>query len=59
MFDKDGNGLISSDEIKEVLGFGKTLSEEAVNEIINQVDENGDGQISFEEFVAMMNKLQV
>jgi len=59
MFDKDGNGLISSDEIKEVLGFGKTLSEEAVNEIIKQVDENGDGQISFEEFVAMMNKLQV
>jgi Ca2+-binding EF-hand superfamily protein len=35
--------LISAEEIKEVLGFGKTLSEEAVNEIIKQVDENGDG----------------
>jgi len=58
MFDKDGSGLISSEEIKEVLGFGKTLSEEAVNEIIKQVDENGDGQISFEEFAAMMRKLQ-
>ncbi len=43
MFDKDGSGLISAEEIKEVLGFGKTLSEEAVNEIIKQVDENGDG----------------
>jgi len=58
MFDKDGSGLISAEEIKEVLGFGKTLSEEAVNEIIKQVDENGDGQISFEEFAAMMRKLQ-
>ena len=34
MFDKDGSGFISSEEIKEILGFGKTLSEEAVNEII-------------------------
>ena len=37
-----------SDE--KVLGFGKTLSEEAVNDIIKQVDANGDGEISFEEF---------
>jgi len=34
MFDKDGSGLISADEIKEVLGFGKALSNEAVDEII-------------------------
>ena len=40
-----------------MLGFGKSLSEEAVNEIIKQVDANGDGQISFEEFSTMMKKL--
>lgn len=57
MFDKDGSGFISKDEIKEILGFGKTLSEEAVNEIIHQVDANGDGEISFEEFSAMMKRL--
>jgi calcium-dependent protein kinase len=34
MFDKDGSGLISAAEIKEVLGFGKSMSEEAVNEVI-------------------------
>ena len=34
MFDKDASGLISASEIKEVLGFGKSMSEEAVNEII-------------------------
>lgn len=57
MFDKDNSGFISSDEIKEILGFGKTLSEEAVNDIIKQVDANGDGQISFEEFASMMRRL--
>ena len=51
--------MISADEIKEVLGFGKTLSEEAVNDIIKQVDANGDGEISFEEFAQMMRKLYV
>ena len=57
MFDKDGSGLISADEIKEALGFGKGLSEEQVNAMIKQVDENGDGEISFEEFCAMMKHL--
>lgn len=50
MFDKDGSGSISPEEIKEILGFGKSISEEAVNEVIRQVDANGDGEISFEEF---------
>ena len=59
MFDKDGSGFISAEEIKEILGFGKTLGEEGVNDIIKQVDANGDGQISFEEFAAMMRKLSV
>jgi len=57
MFDKDGSGMISATEIKEVLGFGKTLSEEAVNEIVKQVDANGDGEISFDEFAQMMRRL--
>jgi Ca2+-binding EF-hand superfamily protein len=33
------------------------MSEEAVNDIVKQVDANGDGQISFEEFAHMMKKL--
>ncbi len=40
-----------------MLGFGQSLSDEAVNDIVKQVDENGDGEISFEEFVAMMKTL--
>ena len=56
MFDKDGSGIISADEIREVLCFGgaNSLSAEAVDAIIKQVDENGDGDIQFEEFVLMM-----
>jgi len=57
MFDKDGSGVISADEIKEVLGFGGHLDNKAIDVIIKQVDENGDGEISFEEFVLMMKKI--
>lgn len=57
MFDKDGSGVISADEIREVLGFGGNLDNKAIENIIKQVDENGDGEISFEEFVAMMKKI--
>ena len=59
MFDKDGSGTISAGEIREVLCFGgaNALSTEAVDGIIKQVDENGDGEIQFEEFVQMMTGL--
>ena len=56
MFDKDGSGIISADEIREVLCFGgaNSLSAEAVDAIIKQVDENGDGEIDMNEFMEMM-----
>lgn len=34
MFDKDGSGLISTDEIKQVLSHGKHLDDATVTEII-------------------------
>ena len=51
--------MISADEIREVLCFGgqNALSVEAVDAIIKQVDENGDGDIEFSEFVTMMTGL--
>lgn len=54
MFDKDGGGTISIQEIKEVLSFGQNLDEAVVQQIIKQVDANGDGEISYEEFSQMM-----
>lgn len=50
MYDKDDSGSISTDEIKHVLGVGKDISEEVWQQIVKEVDANGDGEVSFEEF---------
>ena len=57
IFDVDGGGTISSGEIKKILGIGKNYDEKIWDEIVNEVDINGDGEISYEEFKAMMDKL--
>lgn len=57
MFDKDGGGSISSAEVKETLGVGRNIDEKVWNEIVKEVDPNGDGEISFEEFKKMMGNL--
>jgi len=57
LFDKDGSGSISASEVKDVLGVGKNIDEKIWNDIILEVDANGDGEISFEEFKIMMQKL--
>jgi calcium-dependent protein kinase len=56
-FDVDGNGKISSAELKEILGNGLSTSEEVWEEIIREVDIDGDGEIDLEEFKIMMNKI--
>ena len=59
-FDKDHSGFLSKDEIKEVLGLidDSDESNKIVNDIFKEVDLNGDGQISFEEFKIMMESNQ-
>ncbi len=53
--DKDGNGLVSAQEIREVLtALGDRLTDEDVDEMIRDVDTDGDGQVNFEEFLAHM-----
>jgi len=55
-FDKDGNGKLSKEELKNVLkelGCSKDLDEE-VTSMINKVDLDGDGQINYVEFVKLM-----
>jgi len=55
LFDSDGSGLISADEVRKVLGLTDNDNMNTkIKEIINQVDDNGDGEISLEEFKAMM-----
>lgn len=44
LFDKDGSGAISADEIKLVLGIDEKDSGK-LNELLKEIDENGDGEI--------------
>eukprot|EP01083_Nonionella_stella_P221677 791733_1 len=58
LFDKDGDGTISADEIHGVfcsLGFGKKYSKKDVKKMIKAIDENGDGQIDLDEFIQLLN----
>lgn len=57
LFDKDGGGTISATEVRDVLGVGKNIDEKIWNDIVMEVDGNGDGEISFSEFKTMMQKL--
>ena len=49
-FDKDGNGFIDSDELKEIFQVGNNEDAQIWQEMIKEVDTNGDSQISFQEF---------
>ena len=58
-FDTDGSGTISLNEITNIFKRGKEDDNEdleAFKRIIKDADENGDGEISFEEFQDIMNK---
>ena len=58
-FDKDGSGEISYNEIEEVFKSSvvKGNVHDSLKKIISEVDINGDGKISFEEFAHAMRKL--
>lgn len=57
LFDVDGSGAISSDEVKEILCQGQNIDDKVWKEIIDEVDIDGNGEIDFNEFSIMMQKL--
>ena len=57
MFDADGSGTISTDELAAVFKkLGNEVSKKELEEMILEVDEDGSGEIDFEEFLLMMEK---
>jgi serine/threonine-protein phosphatase 2B regulatory subunit len=54
-FDLDKNSFIGAAEIRHVLvNIGENVTDDEVDEMIRMVDGDGDGQVSFTEFYAMV-----
>ena len=50
-----GNGYITTNTLKEILReIDSTLNEHNLDQIVDEVDEDGSGTIDFDEFMAMM-----
>ena len=58
-YDTDGSGYLDIKEIKNALGLleNDNVSSELLKNILKSIDENGDGEISFEEFKDLMKKV--
>jgi len=55
IYDKEGNGFISTNTLKEILKeLDSKLTDEDLENIIEEVDEDGSGTLDFDEFMAMM-----
>ncbi|XP_046336538.2 calmodulin-like [Haliotis rufescens] len=55
LFDKDGDGSISATEVKAFLiNMGENWTEEEIDDMINEADADGNGEVDYEEFVKMM-----
>ena len=55
VFDKDGNGFISTKEIRHaMIGLGENFTDQEVDDMIRESDLDRDGQINYAEFVKMM-----
>eukprot|EP00416_Gambierdiscus_australes_P035538 CAMPEP_0171094780 /NCGR_PEP_ID=MMETSP0766_2-20121228/42341_1 /TAXON_ID=439317 /ORGANISM="Gambierdiscus australes, Strain CAWD 149" /LENGTH=506 /DNA_ID=CAMNT_0011553493 /DNA_START=19 /DNA_END=1540 /DNA_ORIENTATION=- len=53
VFDQDGNGSITGDELAQVL---KLIDPELQGQMMGEADLDGDGKISYEEFCKMLKK---
>jgi calmodulin len=57
MFDKDKDGTITAKELANVMrSLNQEPTEQELNDMINEVDIDGNGRVDFEEFVALMNR---
>lgn len=59
MFDKNNDGYISAEEIKNVLGNDPKYkdSNEIWTQMIKECDANGDGKIDYNEFIRLMSSV--
>lgn len=56
VYDKDNTGFITADQLRLVFfDVDQVVPEEEIEEIIRNADQDGDGRLSYEEFVQMMS----
>ncbi|KAH0795196.1 centrin [Histomonas meleagridis] len=57
LFDDDNTGKITFKNLKRVsIELGENLTDEELREMIQEADRDGDGEVSYEEFVHIMKK---
>ncbi|KAJ8780456.1 hypothetical protein J1605_011720 [Eschrichtius robustus] len=57
LFDDDNTGSISVNNIKRVAKeLGENLTDDELQEVLDEADHDGDGEINEEEFLRMMQK---
>ena len=58
IFDKDGNGLISAHELRQIMmNLGEKVTDEELDEMMREADLNGDGQIDYEGEISQFNQI--
>mmetsp|Transcript_40372 Transcript_40372/g.39919 ORF Transcript_40372/g.39919 Transcript_40372/m.39919 type:complete len:260 (-) Transcript_40372:70-849(-) len=59
MFDADGSGTISKEELKAVLSSSHQIGDETIEHILTEVDKDASGEIEFDEFAELMGRLDL
>merc|ERR1712032_38622 len=57
VFDRDKSGSVSSSELKHVMcNLGEQVTNEEVEEMIKEADADGDGELSFDDFLQFIQQ---
>ena len=59
MLDKDGNGVVSGQQLRDVItSVGESsIGAKVIEEIIKTCDKNGDGMIDYKQFLQNMSQI--